>query len=167
MSYKTDLQDNNTDLQNILNKVNTLPEGTKLPVLSNPARAENIDKGFEAIDALGALIAGTSNKKEVVTGTSATIYNKYSLTFPNAIGKENIIVYYKTATGKMIQGSALQLYAFVIGGNVFYSYINGNVIYNYDSGTTWDKETGTITVPSKNSWSFGGPIGMAYSYIAW
>lgn len=59
MSYKSELQSNNTDLQSILDTVNTLPEGTQLPELSNPAGAGNILNGYESIDADGNKITGT------------------------------------------------------------------------------------------------------------
>ena len=59
MGYKTELQNNNIDLQEILDAVNSLPEETKLPELSNPADAENIQSGYEAIDRNGEKIIGT------------------------------------------------------------------------------------------------------------
>lgn len=38
--------------------------GVVLPELTNPAGAENIDAGFEALDGNGVLVTGTSEKKD-------------------------------------------------------------------------------------------------------
>lgn len=58
MSYKTEFQSNNADLQAILKQVNSLPE-SPLPTLSNPATAENVESGYEAIDSEGNKLTGT------------------------------------------------------------------------------------------------------------
>lgn len=63
MSYKYDLQSNNTDLQQILDKVSTLPT---LPTISNPASADNIEAGYEAVDGNGNKITGTFSGKKLV-----------------------------------------------------------------------------------------------------
>ena len=59
MSYKSELQGNNTDLQTILDKVNALPEETVLPELTDPASASDIVLGKEAIDGDGNKMTGT------------------------------------------------------------------------------------------------------------
>ena len=60
MSYNTELQANNADLQEILDTVNALPEAgdVELPELSNPGTAENLEQGYELIDADGNVITG-------------------------------------------------------------------------------------------------------------
>lgn len=60
MSQKTELQSNNTDLQNILSKVNGLPDQLVLPTLKNPAGAENIETGYQALSGAGEVIEGTA-----------------------------------------------------------------------------------------------------------
>lgn len=60
MSYKTELQSNNIDLQNILDAVNELPEaGTDLPGLTNPGTAADLLAGKETIDGDGNKLTGT------------------------------------------------------------------------------------------------------------
>lgn len=53
-NYNTNLQTNNTNLQAILNTINTLPEagsgGGSLPTLTNPAVNEEVFEGKEYID---------------------------------------------------------------------------------------------------------------------
>lgn len=83
MSYTTDLQSNNADLQNILNTVNALPEKIQLPELTNPAGTENIDYGFEAINGNGVLITGTGEKTVVETGTVILSTESKSINVPN------------------------------------------------------------------------------------
>ncbi len=56
----TPIENNTTALQEILNTANNLPSaGVQLPALSNPAGAENIQTGFEAVDKDGKKITGT------------------------------------------------------------------------------------------------------------
>lgn len=43
--------------------------GAQLPTLTNPAGAENIQSGYQAINADGEAITGTAAVKEVATGT--------------------------------------------------------------------------------------------------
>ena len=62
MSYNTELQSNNADLQEILDAVNALPEaggGVELPELTNPGTAEDLEDGKELIDAEGNIVTGT------------------------------------------------------------------------------------------------------------
>ena len=61
MSYNSELQSNNTDLQSILDTINALPdheEGIKLPALTNPGTALDLADGKELIDADGNVVAG-------------------------------------------------------------------------------------------------------------
>lgn len=59
MSYKTDLQGNNVDLQSILDAVNELPEAVgNLPTLDNPAVDTDLLTGKEMIDKYGNKVTG-------------------------------------------------------------------------------------------------------------
>lgn len=62
MSYNTELQSNNADLQEILDAVNALPEaggGVELPELTNPGTAEDLEADKQLIDAEGNIVTGT------------------------------------------------------------------------------------------------------------
>lgn len=65
MSYKSEFQSNNADLQTILDTVNALPEaGPQLPELTNPASASDIVSGKEVIGADGSKMTGTVLEKK-------------------------------------------------------------------------------------------------------
>lgn len=59
MSYNTELQANNADLQEILDAVNALPDATELPELTNPGTAEDLEADKQLIDAEGNIVTGT------------------------------------------------------------------------------------------------------------
>lgn len=60
MSYNSNLQTNNTNLQSILDTINALPEaGTDLPELTNPANASEVFLGKEVINQDGDTVTGT------------------------------------------------------------------------------------------------------------
>lgn len=59
MSYNTELQSNNADLQEILDAVNALPDATELPELTNPGTAEDLEADKQLIDAEGNIVTGT------------------------------------------------------------------------------------------------------------
>lgn len=100
MSYKTEFQANNIDLQSILDVVNALPEertlADLLPTLSNPATAENIKSGYNAIDGSGKVLTGTLTLTSMLPTltTPATAADVAS-------GKEFV-----DSTGSVVSGSA-------------------------------------------------------------
>lgn len=60
MSIKTELQSNNTDLQNLIDQANALPDpGVQLPELSNEGTASDLRTGKELIDSEGNVVTGT------------------------------------------------------------------------------------------------------------
>lgn len=68
MSYNSELQSNNSDLQTILNIVNTLPDangsgGVELPELENPATAADMVLGKSLYDSDGNLVTGNVLEK--------------------------------------------------------------------------------------------------------
>ena len=64
MSYNTELQSNNADLQEILDAVNALPDaGAELPELTNPGTAGDLVYGKEMIDANGNVVTGSLRPK--------------------------------------------------------------------------------------------------------
>lgn len=60
MSYNSELQLNNTNLQNILDVINNLPEAenVQLPTLENPGTASDLAEGKQLIDADGNVVTG-------------------------------------------------------------------------------------------------------------
>lgn len=70
------LQNNITNLQNLLDKVNSLPEaGTDLPELTNPADASKALSGYEFINEDGEKVTGTIPTKTAsdLTASGATV----------------------------------------------------------------------------------------------
>lgn len=86
MSYNSELQSNNADLQTILNMVNALPDangsgGVELPELENPATAADMVLGKSLYDSDGNLVTG--NVIEVAEGSLFTAINPSELYFIN------------------------------------------------------------------------------------
>ena len=60
MSYNTNLQKHNVDLQSILDTINNLPEvGTELPELTSPAAVSEVFFNKQTIDSDGNILIGT------------------------------------------------------------------------------------------------------------
>jgi hypothetical protein len=69
------LQNNITNLRELLEKVNSLPEageGNVLPELSNPADTSKVLSGYEFIDEQGEKVTGTIPSKAQTTYTPGT-----------------------------------------------------------------------------------------------
>lgn len=76
MSYNSNLQTNNTNLQSILDTINALPEaGTDLPELTNQGTASDLLSGKELIDQNGNIVTGTIETKTAsnLTASGATV----------------------------------------------------------------------------------------------
>ena len=76
MNYNTELQGNNTDLQDILDSVNAIPDVGKtilVPTLTNPASAGDLLNGKEMINSVGGVVPGTM--KEVTLSTPSIYVN--------------------------------------------------------------------------------------------
>lgn len=64
------LQNNITNLQSLLDKVNALPEaGTDLPELTNEGVADDLVFGKELIDSSGNIVTGTNTYEKAATDT--------------------------------------------------------------------------------------------------
>jgi hypothetical protein len=63
------LQNNITNLQNLLDKVNALPEEVTLPELTNEGVADDLVSGKELIDSSGNVITGTNPYEKAATDT--------------------------------------------------------------------------------------------------
>lgn len=69
------LQNNITNLRELLEKVNSLPEageGNVLPELSNPTDTSKVLSGYEFIDEQGEKVTGTIPSKSQTTYTPGT-----------------------------------------------------------------------------------------------
>ena len=68
MSYNSELQTNNINLQALLNAINALPEaGTDLPELTNEGVAGDLVSGKELIDSHGNIVTGTNPYEKTAT----------------------------------------------------------------------------------------------------
>lgn len=78
-NYNSTLQSNNTDLQAILDSINTLPDagGVELPELTNEGTASDLLSGKELIDGSGNIVAGVipikTESNLTVSGATVTI----------------------------------------------------------------------------------------------
>lgn len=117
MDFKNELNQNNTDLQSILDKVNSLPTEEELtpsieellPSLDNPAGAANIVSGYEAIDQNGNKVIGTYE----------------------GVNINGIIESYKVAASENISAGD------------FVSFLNGNVEGGTDTAINTSSRTGS------------------------
>ena len=83
-NYNSILQGNNTDLQQILNKINELPEadnGVELPSLTNEGSASDLLSGKQLIDDEGKVVEGNMPNNGSVSSTMDGINTK-SITIP-------------------------------------------------------------------------------------
>lgn len=165
MSYKTELQGNNTDLQTVLSKVNALPDRLVLPTLKNPAGAENIESGFQAVDGLGNLLTGVLEKVEIIEGsfTGANAHNK-TITVDGLKGAKNFILIDCTASAQNLDYTPLVAMVY-INGAVKYSLCLANDTDELaHKSATFDPTTGKIT--AKYQYMYIG-YGDTYRYWKW
>jgi len=156
----TPLENNTITLQEILDIANNLPSAPQLPTLSNPAGAQNIQSGYEAIDGNGAKIVGTATIPNVIHGTftiSSTVSGPSgSVTIPELVGLSNFIAFNKNISMSSSSQDQIRFWLFTLtnGGN-FHAYFcrpsstvaekknNGDVI-------TFNKSTGKISLSSSS-----------------
>lgn len=130
-NYKSALQDNNVDLQGILDVVNALPEGTQLPELTNPATADIIPSGYQAIDRDGNLIEGTGTG--LGDATAADVAS--GKTFTSAAGLKVV----GTLVEKLGNKTYLGTVTFKIEAAA-----NGNNVQSFPKGGTYFSNTFVI-----------------------
>lgn len=133
MSYKTDLQGNNTDLQTVLSKVNALPSGAAL----GDATAADVVAGKTFSSASGIKVKGTLVPVEVVTGTIRAATSSSFTGLPT--GKQNLVIYY---SANMSNESYLYG-AIVRNGKPVAMYYYRQLIINPDM--TYDANAGTLS----------------------
>ena len=148
MSYKTELQSNNVDLQGILDKVNALPEmeeAPELPTLSNPAAAAQILSGYEVLDQHGIKLTGIMEDNGAVSQAL------------NAGGSYTIPAGYHNGSGKVTGNSlASQTSATAAAADIYEgktAWVNGVKV----TGTNKLKEgtyIGSIKDKYNNAWNF-------------
>lgn len=160
MSYKTELQSNNVDLQGILDKVNALPEmeeAPELPTLSNPAAAAQILSGYEVLDQHGIKLTGIMEDNGAVSQAL------------NAGGSYTIPAGYHNGSGKVTsnslasQTSATAAAADIASGKT--AWVNGSKVTgtlvpaSVVSGTIQTDTYDEITIPAlkgKNNFILAG-----------
>ena len=135
--------------------------GTKLPTLTNPASAENIEAGFEAIDGNGDLITGNSTKSDIEYGSftfSSTGEDKGGVV-TTAIGKQNIMF---VRIGSVTNTGLA--WGRIVDGRIRAVKMSGGEASTITTAPTWDPDTGILGTPGATTNTFG--IGT-YNYIAW
>lgn len=140
MSYTSDLQNNNVDLQAILDKVNKLPN-SKLPELNNPADSSKILEGYESVDDKGNLLVGSMPNQG---SKSATL----------GFGEEFTIAEgYHDGTGKVTGGGLPELNNPAGAGQIFNGYqaLNGDGEVMEGTFTPRTFVSGTKSVSSKSN----------------
>lgn len=130
MGYQTELQGNNTDLQNILNIVNDLPKPPTLidllPTMGNPAGAEQIVSGYQGINQNGEVVTGSLVQNDVLVEIiTASNTRKVYTTLPRV----NFVVGSVGGTN-VWHNQMYSIYALSTIGNIFYC-------LERDSGGEW------------------------------
>lgn len=70
LNYNTQLQTHNSDLQTVLQTLQTKTSGTKLPDLTNPATENEVVMGYEVINEQGVKITGTNPYEKDATDST-------------------------------------------------------------------------------------------------
>ncbi len=171
----TPIENNTTALQEILNTANNLPSaGAQLPALSNPAGAENIQNGYEAIDGAGAKVTGTLTVPNVIHGTftiSSTVSGPSgSVTIPELAGLSNFIAFNNGIAMSSSSRDELRYWLFTLknGGNfhAYYCRPSSDVAAktNNGEGINFNKSTGKITLDATSSHKI---YKGTYEYVGW
>lgn len=165
------------------------------PALSNPATAADVASGKQFVDNTGAVVSGTLNAAEVVNGYTDVPSNssngyEQTLTIPDLKGKENFFISLlyegenesnnskqissnmRMVTSVRKTGNTIQVFGVYGGSTTYQLYHTGT-----STGATFDKNTGTITLPSSwgfyyvySYWSNYGNYRYAYAhyyYVGW
>ena len=155
MSYKTELQSNNVDLQGILDKVNALPEmeeAPELPTLSNPAMAAQILSGYEVLDQHGIKLTGIMEDNGAVSqalnaGESYTIpagyHNGSGKVTGNSLASQTSA---NAAAGDILSGKTAWVNGTKITGNL--------VPATVSVGTITSGSGNPITIPGASTKNF-------------
>ena len=109
-------------------------------------------------DAVASIPVGS----QVVTGQVSGSGGK-TLTIPDAIGKDNIVVFLINTSTSSVRVSAVAN-AGVVGSNNFTTYKNSSDLLGVSA--TWNKSTGTITAGSLYYY-FSNSSSTKYVYVAW
>lgn len=159
------LQTNLENLQEILNKINNLPEEVVLPKLSNPADASKVLEGYEIINKDGEKVTGIFNANTavlnftVVGGTTVPVNPKENTIWVNTNNKitswifntitptnpSNGMVWISTGTSSHIMFNALNVNGLQVHPLSTRQYVNGEwksktaKIYQNGSWVDWHK----------------------------
>ena len=127
--------------------------GVTLPELTNPATAENIESGFEAVDGLGNLLTGLLEK--AVYGIVECANATSSITIPELIGKNNFVL---IKTSEAASSTHISSIAYIDG--VWYCHYYSNSFTSNASILTFNNTTGTISSTTRR-------FSVEYCYIGW
>lgn len=176
MSYKTEFQANNIDLQSILDSVNALPEEKTLtdllPTLSNPATSADVANGKEFIDSTGAVVSGTLATMTLPDDVTETYTNgtKYSTAKGISNGTKWIDIV-------SVDIGDAENFIFVCDGydnKIIFTETEKEYSYSYKSGfntITWQKRlarSGTsLVLQAKHNAEYAVNASQSYYCIAW
>lgn len=127
--------------------------GVTLPELTNPATAENIESGFEAVDGLGNLLTGLLEK--AVYGIVECANATTSITIPELIGKNNFVL---IKTGDANTSTYISSLAYIDG--VWNCHYNSNSHTSNSSVFTFNNTTGEISASARR-------FSVEFYYIGW
>lgn len=138
--------------------------GIVLPELTNPATAENIESGFQAIDGNGVMLEGVLEKVEFVKGTVKTsahdgYYNNKLSGLP--VGKLNGVLYYTDSASYTPSNKVFIIENGIAVGGV------GSTYAELDSSTyTYDSTTG-VFIGTNKSFCNTSTANKTWNYIMW
>lgn len=149
--------------------INQSGGGAALPTLTNPAAAENIESGFQAVDGLGNLLEGILVKTEILEGT---LTGSGSITLDDGrtgsclsglpVGKKNVFA----CALESYSSKSTMYHILFIDGKIFtmssyrqHDYFGDNTTTNY----TLDSSKGKINSASTAHF----PSGVTFKYFAW
>lgn len=149
MSYKNDLQGNNTDLQTILSKVNALPSGSAL----GDATAADVVAGKTFSSASGLKVVGTMIPPEVETG-SIVSSGANKMTIPNLSKFNNAFVALMPPVGRTEYTSNCIITIHKTGSTIKETYAQSNAAYTVTDLITINGDTFNVSGLSFCQWDY-------------
>lgn len=119
--------------------IDSIEMGVKLPTLSNPAGARNIERGYQAIDTEGNLVEGSA----IIPGYTVEIINRVTTSSEGNYGFSMVLTNPRKNTCKIYGGSVYRMSAVFCAGDTQYNFrigyedsdwAEGNFVSRTDTG---------------------------------